>query len=81
MFPLRLSGAKYVSRYLPMNLPRRSPMSRHLYSAKRSIRPLLLGVPVMPTTRLSLGLTFMNALKRLDCQFLKLESSSNTHIS
>ena len=81
MLPLRLSGAKYASRYLPMNLPSRSPMSRQRYSAKRSIRPLLLGVPVMPTTRLRRGLTFMKARNRFDCQFLKLESSSRTHIS
>jgi hypothetical protein len=43
--------------------------------------PLLLGVPVRPTTLLASGRTFMNDLNRFDCQDLKLDSSSTTTMS
>ena len=79
--PLRLSGWNHLSLYLVMYLPSLSPISRSLYSAQRSIRPLEDGVPVSPITLRTVGRTFISALNLAEVWFLKDESSSSTRQS
>ena len=79
--PFILSGRKYAARYCPINLPSLAPISSSLNSANKSIRPLLLGVPVRPTTLFTVGRAFISALNRLAWWFLKEDSSSITTIS
>ena len=81
MSPFRLSGVKYSYRYCVMNRPRRSPKSSSRNSAHRSMRPLELGVPVSPMTRLTVGRTRIRTLNRLDWWLLKEDSSSITTVS
>ena len=75
----RLSGRKNLSRYPPMYLPSLCPISRIPISAHKSMR--FPGVPVSPTTRFAIGLTFFRSLNLCAFGDLKLDSSSITIMS